>query len=102
MREPGRDARGRGGVQRAAAQVNAVGADRQRDVDPVVDVQPDAGGRRDRAQRARQFGEGATFEVLLAKLHGHIGRAEAARRDPAQRRRHQVGQGPARRRRADR
>ena len=45
-----------------------------------------------------QLEEGAPGQVLLAKLHGDIGRAQAARRDPTQRRGHDVGEGAFRRR----
>ena len=58
-REAGRDARDVGGVSDVAAQVDAVRAHRQRDVDPIVDVERDARRGGDRAQRARQLGQRA-------------------------------------------
>ena len=73
-----------GGRQRRAAQVNAVGADGQRDVDPVVDVEGDAGRGGDVAQRSRQLDERAPVQILLAQLHGDVARREAAAGDSAQ------------------
>ena len=66
----------------AAAQVDAVRAHRQRDVDPVVDVERDARRARDRrAAFARELGQRAAGQILLAELDRDL--APGARPVPA-------------------
>ena len=81
-----------GDVERPAAEVNAVRAHGQRDVDPVVDVQRDARRRGRRAQRAGQLGQRAAGQILLAELHRDRAGRQAAARDAAQGGGHDVGQ----------
>ena len=68
--EAGRDPRDVGGRERAAAEVHAVGAHGERDVDAVVDVEGRARGARDLAQVPGELEEGARLEILLAQLDG--------------------------------
>ena len=65
-------------VERRAAEVDAVRVDRPRDVDSVVDVQPDPRRGGHGAQRAPELGQRAAGEVLFAELHGHLRRRQAA------------------------
>src|SRR3569833_1707002 len=78
------------GRLRPPAQVHAVGASRQGDVDPVVHVQPGAPRGGDGAQGARQVQQGPGVEILLAQLDGDraggaAGALQRARLDLGQR-----------------
>ena len=80
------------GGQRRPGQLHAVGAHRQRDVDAIVDVERDARGGRDGAQRARELGERSPGQILFPQLHGDVGRANAAAGDAPQRGGDHLGQ----------
>ena len=66
---------------RASAQVDAVCADRDRDVDPIVHQEEGARPRRQRAQALGQDEQRAAGEVLVAQLHRGQTGVERARDD---------------------
>ena len=61
--------------------MQAVGVDRQRDVEAVVDRQRHAERRQRRLQRPRLFDEGARRRVLLPQLHHGRAAAHGRQRD---------------------
>jgi len=78
--------------------VHAVRADRQRDVDPIVDVERDARRRRYLPKGAPQLGQLAPGKVLLAQLHRDLVGRQAADRHAPQGGGDDVGQRAASRR----
>ena len=91
-RQPARDPRGVGDVERHAAEVDAVRADRQRNVDSVVDVERTPAAVVTARSARAELGQRAAEQILLAELHGDLRRRQAAPRDAAQRGRDHVRQ----------